>query len=138
MPTNSDDKSVDTDISAQSNFDLTASWMTGGTKNSREKAACSPFHDLNETNQTPKHPLLMTTNQNPQIQQVPKIRILQCHNQYYTVQEHQTTHSNTDPSQSNSLINASTGDTSFLSNQNSDDKQPTVAGEGMNFYINGL
>lgn len=65
--------SADTGISTKSSFDLNASWMTGGIKNSRKKAACSPFHDLNEINQTPKKPLLMTTKQNPQIQQVPKI-----------------------------------------------------------------
>lgn len=132
-PTNSNDKSPDTGISTKRSFDL-----NGGTKNSRKKAACSPFHDLNETNQTQKKPLLMTTNQNPQIQQVRKIRSVQCHNQYYTVQEHQMTHSNTDPPQSNILINASTSDTTHLTDQNSGAKQLTVAEEGMNFCMNGL
>lgn len=137
-PTNSNDKSADTDISTNSSFDLNASWMTVGTKNSRKKAACSPFHDLNDTDQIPKKPLLMTTNHNQQSQQARKIRIIQFHNQYYTVQEHHTIHSNTDASQSISLINASNGDTTHLTDQNSVAKQPTVTEEGMNFSINGL
>lgn len=47
-------------------------------------------------------------------------------------------HSNTDPPQSNILINASTSDTTHLTDQNSGAKQPTVAEEGMNFCMNGL
>lgn len=79
---------------------------------------------VTESNQTPQRPMILTNKE-----QVPKVRkIVHYNNQFQILQENQS-HSNTDPTQSNSLINASTSDATHVVDQSFDAKQPTVANQ---------
>lgn len=78
---------------------------------------------VTESNQTPQRPIILTNDE-----QVPKVRIVQYNNnQFHILQEDQAAHSNTDPAQSNSLLNTSTSDATLVVDQSFDAKQPTVA-----------
>lgn len=77
---------------------------------------------VTESNQTPQRPTIFTNKE-----QVPKVRIVHYNNQFHILQENQAAHLNTDPTQSNPLMNASTSDAIHVVDQSFDAKQPTVA-----------